>query len=159
MNAWNRSSLSFLLVTSALGLTASGLGVGCSSGVSPLAKEQSTAQSATSTPAACDGKACGTDCSPAGSDEPFNCNAAGACVATGQPLGCTEPANPCAGKRCGVDCSPAGSDEPFSCNAASACVPTPVENDCKKCPEFLGDCIEGQLPADRDGDGCIDGCK
>jgi len=65
----------------------------------------------------------------------------------------------CEGKACGVDCSPAGSDEPFSCTAAGACVSTPVENDCKKCPEFLGDCIKGQSPADADGDGCIDSCK
>lgn len=36
----------------------------------------------------CSGKACGVDCSAAGSDEPFNCNSAGRCVATGQPLGC-----------------------------------------------------------------------
>jgi hypothetical protein len=31
--------------------------------------------------------------------------------------------------------------------------------DCKKCPEFHGDCMQGHVPADLDGDGCIDGCK
>ncbi len=36
----------------------------------------------------CDGRACGADCSPPGSDEPFNCNAAHQCVATGAPLAC-----------------------------------------------------------------------
>ena len=38
----------------------------------------------------CAAKACGADCTPEGSDEPFNCNAAGACVAVGAPLGCTQ---------------------------------------------------------------------
>ncbi len=37
---------------------------------------------------ACIAKACGADCTPAGSDEPFQCAASGACVATGQSLGC-----------------------------------------------------------------------
>lgn len=68
----------------------------------------------------CTGKACGVDCTPAGSDEPFNCNAAGQCVATGAPLGC-EPTS-CVGKICGQDCSPPDSDEPFNCDAAGKCV-------------------------------------
>jgi hypothetical protein len=40
---------------------------------------------------ACEGKACGADCTPEGSDEPFNCNVSGSCVATGQALGCLPP--------------------------------------------------------------------
>jgi hypothetical protein len=74
---------------------------------------------------ACSKKVCGADCTPAGSDEPFNCDAVGKCVAAGQPLGC-EPNAPdaCAGKACGVDCTPAGSDEPFNCDAVGKCVAT-----------------------------------
>ena len=106
----------------------------------------------------CTGKACGTDCSPSGSDEPFNCNARGQCVATGADLGCAPPKCPeflgdcregdgpadldgdgcidgcktlrCTGKACGTDCSPAGSDEPFNCNARGQCVATGAELGC-----------------------------
>jgi hypothetical protein len=79
----------------------------------------------------CGGKACGVDCTPEGSDEPFNCNAAGECVATGQPLGCEAPKDPCVGKACGVDCTPEGSDEPFNCNAAGKCTATGEPLGCK----------------------------
>ena len=81
----------------------------------------------------CAGKACGVDCTPEGSDEPFNCSAAGQCVAAGATLGCVEvcsnpegckPPSPCDGKACGVDCTPEGSDEPFNCNANGVCVAT-----------------------------------
>lgn len=36
----------------------------------------------------CAGKVCGQDCSPPNSDEPFNCDSAGRCVAAGASLGC-----------------------------------------------------------------------
>ncbi|MBS2014295.1 MAG: hypothetical protein JST00_15520 [Deltaproteobacteria bacterium] len=39
----------------------------------------------------CENKACGVDCSPPGSDEPFACNVKGECVATGTPLACACP--------------------------------------------------------------------
>ena len=68
-------------------------------------------------------------------------------------------AKECSGKACGVDCTPAGSDEPFNCNSAGQCVATGQALGCKACPEFLGDCIMGEEPADFDGDGCRDGCK
>jgi hypothetical protein len=76
---------------------------------------------------ACEGKTCGVDCTPKGSDEPFNCNAAGKCVAAGEPLACEakdgkEESDACSGKACGVDCTPKGGDEPFNCNAAGKCV-------------------------------------
>jgi hypothetical protein len=113
--------------------------------------------------AVCAGKACGVDCTPDGSDEPFSCNSLGKCVGTGPSLGCGSRApakSPeCAGKACGVDCTPAGSDEPFNCNNAGACVATGQPLFCKVCPEFLADCRQGDAPADLDGDGCIDGCK
>lgn len=97
-------------------------------GCSEESKQTPTTQSADAkvdaAPNPCAKKACGVDCTPAGSDEPFNCNAAGACVAAGQPLDCKNAENACAGKACGVDCTPAGSDEPFNCNAAGQCVAT-----------------------------------
>ena len=67
----------------------------------------------------------------------------------------------CAGKACGVDCTPPGSDEPFNCNASRHCVSVTSAADlaCTTCPQFVGDCKQGDLPADLDGDGCIDGCK
>lgn len=109
---------------------------------------------------ACAGKACGVDCSPEGSDEPFNCNSAGQCVVNeGKGFGCTPPAPECAGKACGVDCTPAGSDEPFNCNSSGQCVATGTPLNCKVCPEFLADCIQGEAPADTDGDGCVDACR
>jgi hypothetical protein len=111
---------------------------------------------------ACANKACGVDCTPPGSDEPFNCNAQGKCVYGGEQLGCGAPTTSpeCAGKACGVDCTPAGSEEPFNCNAQGKCVYGGEQLGCKakQCPEFLGDCIKGTAPADLDGDGCIDGC-
>lgn len=84
-------------------------GDGCVDGCAPVSRE-------------CSGKACGVDCTPAGSDEPFNCNATGQCVATGNDLGCAGPSPECGGKACGVDCTPPGGDEPFSCNAQGRCV-------------------------------------
>lgn len=108
----------------------------------------------------CAGKACGVDCSPEGSDEPFNCNAAGQCVTNqGQGFGCAPPAPECAGKACGVDCTPNGSDEPFNCNSSGQCVATGTPLNCKVCPEFLADCRQGDAPADTDGDGCVDACR
>ena len=65
----------------------------------------------------------------------------------------------CSGKACGSDCSPTGSDEPFNCNAAGQCVANGGDIACRQCPPFLGDCKQGNVPADLDGDGCIDGCK
>lgn len=50
------------------------------------------AAAATPNPTSCVGKVCGADCTPAASDEPFNCNAAGQCVVTGTPLGCDDDA-------------------------------------------------------------------
>jgi hypothetical protein len=138
---------------------------GCSSSGSSGSSGGSSGSSGTSsggssgnTSYACVHKGCGFDCTPEGSDEPFNCNAKGECVATGQPLGC-QVSPECSGKACGVDCSPSGSDEPFNCNAAGQCVSAGHALGCKQCPEFLADCIQGQVPADLDGDGCIDGCK
>ncbi len=119
MNASPRFSFASLLVLSALGLAAV---TGCSSDPSaPAPAETAGNQSSSST---------------------------------------STPRDPsCVGKLCGADCSPAGSDEPFNCTYAGACLATPVELDCKKCPEFLADCAKGQSPADADGDGCIDSCK
>jgi hypothetical protein len=73
----------------------------------------------------CLDKACGADCTPPGSDEPFNCSASGRCLAAGAPLACPyEPKTACADKACGADCTPPGSDEPFNCDARGACVAT-----------------------------------
>ena len=83
-------------------------------------------------PVSCEDKACGVDCTPQGSDEPFNCNASGECVAAGADLGCEEDA--CAEKACGVDCTPGGSDEPFNCNASGECVVTGEDLDCEADP-------------------------
>ena len=70
-----------------------------------------------------------------------------------------EPSPQCSAKACGVDCTPAGSDEPFNCNASGRCVATGQPLGCKAaCPAFLGDCAAGTTAADRDGDGCVDGC-
>jgi hypothetical protein len=65
----------------------------------------------------------------------------------------------CAAKACGVDCTPRGSDEPFNCNRAGECVVTGQPLECQACPDFLADCRQGDVPADLDGDGCLDGCK
>lgn len=81
---------------------------------------------------ACAGKVCGQDCSAPGSDEPFSCNSAGQCVATGAALGCAPPRSPaCAQKVCGADCTPEGSDEPFHCTASGACVAAGEPLGCK----------------------------
>lgn len=107
----------------------------------------------------CENKICGADCTPAGSDEPFNCNASGQCVAnSGAAFDCATVPE-CSGKVCGADCSAPGSDEPFNCNQAGQCVVNTGQKLCGVCPEFVGDCREGDVPADLDGDGCIDGCK
>jgi hypothetical protein len=94
--------------------------------------------------------------------------AAAALVAVGcsgriEPSSTTAPSNQnltadqqCAGKACGSDCSPTGSDEPFACSAGGKCVAAGGDLACKP---FLGDCRQGDGPADLDGDGCIDGCK
>ncbi len=111
-------------------------------------------------PGKCAGKACGVDCSSPGDDEPSSCDGFGKCISTGTPVSCPPPAAACTGKACGTDCSPAGSDEPFNCDINGQCVATgtPVHCAPPTCPEFLGDCIAGQEPVDKDGDGCIDGC-
>lgn len=41
----------------------------------------------------------------------------------------------------------------------SAAARATVTNDRKKCPELLGERIQGQSPADSDADGCIDSRK
>jgi hypothetical protein len=108
------SSFALLTFVAALAVT------GCSS-VTPASGLETRANGLSAASSnVCHAKACGADCTPAGSDEPFNCDAMGQCIATGQPLGCEAGAG--------------------------------------ACPEFLGDCITGHLPADLDGDGCIDGC-
>ena len=86
----------------------------------------------------------------------------GSAVATSDG-GCAPAPEPaCSGKVCGADCTPTGSDEPFNCNAAGQCVSAGHDLQCAPqaggCPEFLGDCIAGEVPTDHDGDGCIDGC-
>lgn len=97
----------------------------------------------------CANKACGVDCTPEGSDEPFNCNSAGRCVATGQALGC-------APKVCAPfvgDCIKGMEEADLDGDGCiDGCKP-------KSCPPFLGDCRQGDEPADLDGDGCTDGCK
>lgn len=96
----------------------------------------------------CSGKACGVDCSPAGSDEPFNCNSAGRCVAAGAALGCTKTCAPFVG-----DCIKGEEPADFDGDGCiDGCKP-------KACPPFLADCRQGEEPADLDGDGCTDGCK
>lgn len=97
----------------------------------------------------CAGKACGVDCTPPGSDEPFNCNSAGQCLATGQALGCgTKTCLPFVGD-CIKGQEPADLDGD---GCIDGCKP-------KSCPPFLADCRAGEEPADLDGDGCTDGCK
>ena len=145
-----------LLVLSSLVLAQ----VHCSSDEQPLSREKSvvnpgsqgqggggqaggtssaSGQSGASTE--CTGKVCGQDCSPPGSDEPFNCTGDGQCV-TGFVGDCTGvvtggaagvggggASQACIGKVCGQDCSPPGSDEPFNCTGDGQCV-----------TGFLGDC-------------------
>lgn len=70
----------------------------------------------------CAGKACGADCSPPGSDEPFNCNAAGACVVSGSELSCDAiDAGPGPGP--GVcDAEPACDEGHTKIDSSSACL-------------------------------------
>jgi hypothetical protein len=75
----------FLFVTAAALATLGA--VGCSGEIAPQAPNGNT-QSGVNASSVCAAKACGVDCTPAGSDEPFNCNLDGACVAAGQPLSC-----------------------------------------------------------------------
>jgi len=76
-------------------------------------------------------------------------------------IGCRTP-SPCEGKACGADCTPSGSDEPFNCNATGACVSAGNALSCQEeqvdCPEFLGDCVAGDVPS-YDARGCRIGCK
>lgn len=60
---------------------------GCAS-TAPTPAAQNSANLTDEPSPECSNKACGVDCTAAGSDEPFNCNADGRCVATGQELSC-----------------------------------------------------------------------
>jgi hypothetical protein len=62
--------------------------------------------------------------------------------------GCTHSGGTCVRLGPGA-CASGTVDKDASCNAGWTCC---------ICPEFLGECTLGTLPADLNGDGCIDGC-
>lgn len=156
-----RSSFRFSLSIATLSFAAL-VAIGCGAKTTEPTHDTPTTESGVTGQNPCANKACGVDCTPEGSDEPFNCNSAGKCVATGEALGCkqcpaflgdcpagTAPAdsngdgcidsckavaNGCSGKVCGQDCSPPGSDEPFNCNSAGRCVATGASLGCEPYP-------------------------
>ena len=80
----------------------------------------------------CEGQACGTDCTAAGTSDYHWCDAQGACVPGGGPTAgaplCTpssppSPSPSCKGKACGTDCTAAGTTDWHWCDKDGACVP------------------------------------